>query len=174
MPTSAAGNKPASPAGVPARNPLGRQARGFTLIELMVVVAIIAIGSAGVMFALRDSAATQLEREGLRLAALLESARAQSRASGQPVRWRPVDGGFRFELATSNPAGTAGALPQPPTRWPGNDIRIQGSPDLLLGPEPILPPQAVVIESAALPGRPLQIATDGVRPFHVQAPGARP
>ena len=41
----------------------GNSARGFTLIELLVVVAIIAIGSAGVSFALRDSAATQLERE---------------------------------------------------------------------------------------------------------------
>ena len=180
MPTSAAGNKPASFADRPVRPLLRRQARGFTLIELMVVVTIIAIGSAGVVFALRDSAATQLEREGLRLAALLESARAQSRTSGQPVRWRAVEGGFRFELAPPLAAGTPGSsnapsvLPQLPTRWLGNDIRVQGNPDILLGPEPILAPQAVVIESAALPGRPLQVATDGVQPFHVEAPGARP
>ena len=61
---------------------------GFTLLELLVVVAIIAIASAGVSFALRDSADTQLEREAQRLAALLESARAQSRTSGRPVQWR--------------------------------------------------------------------------------------
>ena len=61
--------------------------RGFTLLELLVVVAIIAIATAGVSFALRDSEATQLEREAQRLAALLESARAQSRSSGVPVRW---------------------------------------------------------------------------------------
>ena len=63
-----------------------RRARGFTLLELLVVVAIIAIATAGVSFAMRDSQATQLEREGQRLAALLESARAQSRSSGVPVK----------------------------------------------------------------------------------------
>ncbi len=164
MPTSAAGNKPLTH---PARSgrtvarsasPFKRAGLGFTLIELMVVVAIIAIASAGVMFAVRDSAGSRLEREALRLAALLESARAQARASGQVVRWRAVDGGFRFEGLPGN------ALP---SRWQGDDIQVRGTPQLVLGPEPLLPPQAVVIESTALPGRPLQVATDGVRPFRV-------
>ena len=39
---------------------------GFTLLELLLVVAIIAVASAGVSFALRDSGQTQLEREALR------------------------------------------------------------------------------------------------------------
>ena len=45
-------------------------------------VSIVAIASAGVAFAMRDSAQTQTEREAQRLSALLESARAQSRTSG--------------------------------------------------------------------------------------------
>src|SRR5437763_1618919 len=67
------------------------------LIVLLVVVAIIAIATAGVSFALRDSGESQLEREGQRLAALFESARAQSRSTGVPVRWSVVAGGFRFD-----------------------------------------------------------------------------
>ena len=59
--------------------------RGFTLLELLVVVSIIAIATAGVAFSLRDSAQTQTEREAQRLAALLESARAQSRTLGVAV-----------------------------------------------------------------------------------------
>ena len=51
------------------------------------MVAIIAVASAGVSFALRDQAGVPLDRDAQRLAALLESARARSRLSGQPVRW---------------------------------------------------------------------------------------
>ena len=133
-------------------------ARGFTLIELLVVVAIIAIASAGVSFALRDSQATQLEREGQRLAALFEAARAQSRASGVAVLWRPVDGGFRFEGAQ------AGTLPD---QWLSPSTQAQGGTPILLGPDPIIGPQAVVIATPAAPGRQLRIATDGLRPFRV-------
>lgn len=83
MPTSAAGS---------------RRTGGFTLLELIVVIAIIAIATASVSFAMRDTNAARLDREADRLAALLESARAQSRASGVAVRWRIVEGGsFVFD-----------------------------------------------------------------------------
>lgn len=144
MPTSATGSKQA----------------GFTLIELLVVVAIIAIGSAGVVFAVRDSAATQLEREALRLAALLEAGRAQSRSTGQPVRWQAEASGFRFDGAL------AGSLPG---HWLSDDVRVQGTPSLRLGPEPLIGPQAVVLGSSAQPQRQLRVATDGLRPFRVEA-----
>ena len=148
MRTSAAGNKRDGKLA----------ARGFTLLELLVVVAIIALASAGVSFALRDSQATQLEREAQRLAALLESARAQSRSSGIAVRWYPIEGGFRFDGAAAE------TLPQ---RWLADSTQVRGMGTLLLGPEPIIGPQEVVLVSAALPGRSLRIATDGLRPFAV-------
>ncbi len=149
MRTSAPGNRPLNPA---------RAARGFTLIELMVVVAIIAIASAGVVFALRDSADTQLEREAQRLAALLESARAQSRTSGRPVQWRPVEGGFRFDGLAPN------ALPE---HWLEATTGAVGTGSLQLGPEPIIGRQQVVLFSATARGHTLRIATDGLRPFAV-------
>jgi general secretion pathway protein H len=148
MRTSAAGNKPA----------------GFTLVELLVVIAIIAVVSAGVSFALRDSQATQLEREAQRLTALLESARAQSRSSGVPVLWTAAPGGFRFDGVP------AGALPD---KWLMPTTQVEGRTTLVLGPEPIIGPQDVVITSADTPGRRLRIATDGLRPFRV-APGEGP
>src|SRR4051812_11626642 len=63
---------------------------GFTLIELLIVVALIAIASGLASFALRDPAASALENEAARLTALLESGRAQSRATGVAVTWSPV------------------------------------------------------------------------------------
>jgi len=134
--------------------------RGFTLLELLVVVAIIAIASAGVSFALRDSQATVLEREAQRLAALLESARAQSRSSGIPVRWYPTAGGFRFEGVPDK------ALPE---QWLSDTTQVRGNAALQLGPEPIIGRQEVVLVSSALPDRSLRIATDGLRPFKVTA-----
>ncbi len=56
--------------------------RGLTLLELLVVLAIIAISSAGVALAMRDNSQTQLEREAQRLIAKLEAARVQSRVAG--------------------------------------------------------------------------------------------
>jgi general secretion pathway protein H len=76
--------------------------RGFTLLELLVVVAIMAIATAGVGLALRDSSRTMLEREAQRLMALLESARAQSRMSANPIRWRTTDKGFFFDGAATD------------------------------------------------------------------------
>jgi general secretion pathway protein H len=163
MRTSAAGNSPGlRPAALAACAALrrGPRAAGFTLLELLVVLAIMAAATAGVGLALRDSSATRLEREAQRLAALLESARAQSRSTGLAVRWRAVDRGFRFEGLPR------GGLPD---RWLDDSIQVQGPGVLLLGPEPILPRQEVVIASVQEPQRSLRIATDGLRPFTVTA-----
>jgi general secretion pathway protein H len=138
--------------------PGNRKSTGFTLLELLVVLAIIAVATAGVSLAMRDSSSTQLEREAQRLSALLESARAQSRTSGLPVRWYPVEGGFRFD-------GVApGALPD---RWLYQSTVVYGTAGLVLGPEPIIGRQAIVLGSTGLPERTLRIATDGLRPFTV-------
>lgn len=135
--------------------------RGFTLLELLLVISIMAFATAGVALSLRDPSETQLGREADRLAALLEGARAKSRAAGVPVRWRPVAGGFRFEGLPASDAM--------PTRWLDAGTRAFTPAPLLLGPEPLIAPQAVVLSQASHPARRLQVGTDGLRPFSVQA-----
>jgi general secretion pathway protein H len=140
---------------------------GFTLLELLVVVAIVAMVSAGVGLSMRDASAVQLERDGERLAALLESARARSRVLGVAVRWRATPEGFKFE---GLPASDL------PETWLDANTRVaspQGgsasSATLLLGPDPLIEPQELVLTSLAQPGKTVRLATDGVRPFAVKA-----
>ena len=136
---------------------------GFTLLELMVVLVIVALATAGVSFAMRDSDATRLEREGLRLSALLESARAQSRTSGLPVVWRGLPQGFEF-IGLPAQGGLKGARP-----WLSQDtqalvIQPPGAQTLVLGPEPLIPAQRVVLAQGA---RRITLGTDGLSPFAV-------
>ena len=134
----------------------------------MVVIAIMALATAGVAFAMRDNEQAALEREADRLAVLLDAARAQSRASGATVRWRVTPEGFVFEGLPP------GALP---TGWLNAGIRAQpaladgrASNVLLLGPDPIIAAQQVVLTAEGPPARTLRLATDGLRPFAVVAP----
>ena len=157
MPTSAPGNS--LRAGTPAR--------GFTLIEVMVVVAIIAIGASVVSLALRDPALDRLERDGARLAALLEMARAEARAGAAPVRWVPVQEGstthFRFiGLPTAS---------QLPTRWLDERVQAQivGATSITLGPDAILPAQRIVL---SLDAQRLELGSDGLSSFAVVNGGA--
>ncbi|MBC7608503.1 MAG: prepilin-type N-terminal cleavage/methylation domain-containing protein [Polaromonas sp.] len=143
---------------------------GFTLLELLVVITIMAMATAGVSLALRDSSETALEREAQRLAVLFESARAQSRASGVPVYWQTTPEGFRFDGLADQ------ALP---SRWLTPGTQVLGINRVQLGPEPIIGPQVVELASAnqntgtSNPQgvRKLRVGTDGLRPFIVQPMG---
>ena len=147
----------------------GRLDRGFTLIELLVVVALIAITSATISLALRDPTELQLQREAQRLAALLETARAESRASGLAVRWLPKGAktGEDFQFT-----GLPRSL-QLPSRWLGEPVAVQienasvANPGLVLGPEPVIPAQRLRLQ---LGNQRLMLATDGLSAFDIAPP----
>jgi general secretion pathway protein H len=148
------------------RGPGRPPAAGFTLIELLVVLSLIAIASAVAALALRDPAASQLDREAVRLSALLEAGRAESRASGVAVRFETVAaGGFRF---VGTPA--AQALP---TQWlaPQTRAEIVGARALVLGPEAILPPSNLRLR---LGDQQTLLVSDGLSPFGPPAAASAP
>ena len=150
-----------------------RAARGFTLIELMIVVALIAVAAGIVSLSLRDPASARLETEAQRLSALLESARAESRVSGAAVHWLPLDvqadADFRFVTVAG---GTTRSLPMP-TRWlePAVRAEVIGAKSVQLGPEPLIGTQRIVLRLA---DRSVVLATDGLGPFAVSVDETRP
>lgn len=150
------------------------RARGFTLLELLVVLSIVALATAGVSLSLRDSDATALDNESLRLTALLDSARAQSRTSGVPVRWRSNDGGFEFLGVPSRAQGNDSLATPRPWLHPDTQARVllpPGASELVLGPEPLIAAQQVELIRGE---RRLVLGTDGLAPFAVLPPAASP
>ncbi len=164
MPTGSPAVKVTTRTSVPGNKPR-RAAAGFTLLELMVVVLIVAVATGMTALSLRDRSQSKLEEEGARLSALLETARTQSRIIGTDVRWQPLtQGGFQF---LGLPSLAAKELP---SKWLDSDTSatIVGAPQLLLGPEPLLPAQRVVLH---LGEREIAVGTDGLSPFQIVMPG---
>ncbi|HYN59317.1 MAG TPA: prepilin-type N-terminal cleavage/methylation domain-containing protein [Rubrivivax sp.] len=148
----------------------GHATRGFTLIELMIVVALIAVAAGVVSLAMRDPASTRLQTEAERLSALLESARAESRATGLAVSWFPLrvsdEEHFRF---VGLPKGVG--LKK---HWLDAQVSAEvvgGSGGVLLGPEPLIGAQRIVLR---LDDQRVELATDGLGPFTVVTEGAKP
>lgn len=135
--------------------------QGFTLLELLLVVCIVGIAAAAVTLALRDSAQSRLETQAQRLAAILESFRAKSRANGVPLRWRATKQGYILEELGQNPRE-----PMEQT-WSEPGIASSSDQPVLLGPEPLVPAATIRMWLEEQPLYVLRIATDGVRPFAV-------
>jgi general secretion pathway protein H len=145
-------------------------AAGFTLLELLLVLAIVAMAAGGVAFSLRNLGQTQLEREAQRLIAMLESARARSRASGLPIYWQATENGYVFvgppmPVAASADAPVQTGQWQPQMDWLEAGVTAASAPRVLLGPEPIIAPQQIELRQG---DNRVRIATDGLRPFAVQ------
>jgi general secretion pathway protein H len=120
----------------------GRQS-GFTLIEIMVVVAIVAIATVGVTLSMPGRADQPLARDARRLALLFAQAQTEARTGGRAVTWQADDNGYRFtRKPVWRPANAQAAVteeaPRPddfsdeptlrPRHWEARHVRVQAEP----------------------------------------------
>ena len=70
--------------------------KGFTLIELMVVLVIIGIASAVVGLNIHPDPMQSLRKDAQRLAQLLQIAQTEAQADGRPISWSADTQGYRF------------------------------------------------------------------------------
>jgi general secretion pathway protein H len=82
--------------------PHRKSSRGFTLIEMLVVLMIAGLLIAVVALAPSRNKRTDLNEEAQRLATLLESADDEAQVRSASIAWEPVDGGYRFFQRAEN------------------------------------------------------------------------
>jgi type II secretion system protein H len=71
--------------------------RGFTLIEILVVLVIISVGLSVAVISLRPDNRAVVRQEGDRLAALLGLASEESGVNGMPLAWIGNENGYEFQ-----------------------------------------------------------------------------
>ncbi len=75
----------------------GKGARGFTLMELLIVLVIIAIGASTAVIALRPDPRGMVREEADRLAVLLGLASEESSLGGMAMAWVGREDGYEFQ-----------------------------------------------------------------------------
>lgn len=70
--------------------------KGFTLVELLVVLVVMGIALGATMVQLMPDNRAVLRRESARLALLLENAALEAQASGRPLAWSGEAAHYRF------------------------------------------------------------------------------
>jgi general secretion pathway protein H len=145
-------------------------ARGFTLIEVLVVVVIIAVLVSLVAVKLAPDARQSLRDEALRLAALLGHARDEAIVTGAPLAWQGSDAGYRFLRrgpdrtwqpldgdpglrARSLPAGVSLVAIETPA------TANRGDPTIVLSPTGVADPFRITLAAGE---HRLRVASDGV------------
>lgn len=80
---------------------------GFTLLEMLVALVILAVGMSAALIALRPDQGRLLGNEAERLALLLDQAREESALGGAPLAWVAREDGYEFqrrELSDTGPS----------------------------------------------------------------------
>ena len=122
--------------------------RGFTLIEMLVVLVIIGVALGAVAVKLMPDDHSRLRDEAGRLALLLENAGLEARSSGEAMAWLPDRNGYQFWRR--NAQGNWKPMEEGPYRFrawsPGPRVV-----SILVGGQPFKLGQRMVLSAASFP-----------------------
>jgi len=167
----------------PAQSGPGLAARGFSLIEVLVVLMVVASTMALAALSLGNLRGRGLDLEAQRLNARLGAASEEARLDGRTIRFELDDRGYRFYRLQLGRWSLIqdDVLLQPRswdqfTQWyPATDAPDQGqytpartggqSFELLIGHEPIASPWVLLLSRGA---QRIRLVSDGVRPLRWQ------
>ena len=132
-------------------------ARGFTLLEMLVVLVIAGLLVSLASLSLTRNPRTDLREEAQRLALLFETAGDEAQVRARPIAWQPTAHGFRFDVSTSDgwrtlrddllrPRDWDGGVTGADIDYPGSDLHASR---VVFGTESIDTPVRVTLHSPA-------------------------
>ena len=122
--------------------------RGYTLIELLVAVAIIAIVAGMVALSLPGGEERRVREEAARLGALFRIVQDHARVAGRVLVWQADLEGYAFRALDADAAASWQDETLRPRSWPFAVQRLEAQP-IFFTREPMLSPASVLIATAS-------------------------